>query len=177
MKKRKEIFLPKGYSLWLMPEGVVYTRFLEIINQLAEEFSAPVFEPHVTLLGGIEGVEEDILSKTQKLAFLLGPYKINFSKIDYEDFYFRALYLRAEKTEEVAEANQKAREIFDIGEQGDYMPHLSFMYGDFPESQKQKIIQEIGNNFPIGFEVASIDLFKTEGEVSAWYRVKKFPFF
>jgi hypothetical protein len=62
--------LSNSYSLWLsVPAGSQVGRQLrqEIATQ-AKAHSAPLFEPHVTLLGGIEGDAESIITKAQELA-------------------------------------------------------------------------------------------------------------
>lgn len=56
------------------------------------------------------------------------------------------------------------------------MPHLSLLYGDFPVSIKEKIIQEIGKEQPSAFTVQSVWLFNTTGEATEWYPVKEFAF-
>lgn len=57
----------KGYSLWLMPTGEAYGKFSNLIKRLAKEYNAPVFEPHVTLIGDLMGSENGVLKKVEQL--------------------------------------------------------------------------------------------------------------
>lgn len=164
----------KGYSLWLMPAGDVYDRLKGLISRLSRRYSTPDFEPHVTLLSEIPGPEDEIVSKTARLASVIGPYKIELSRVEYLNEYFRCLFLRAKETDEVMRANREARRIFGRETDPEYMPHLSLMYGDFPPRTKEKIIEEIGKEISAGFGVESIHLFSTSGEPEDWYRVKEF---
>ena len=164
----------KGYSIWLIPAGEVYQKLSEIISKLSEKYSAPNFEPHVTLIGDLLGVEEEIISKTSELANLLKPFEINLKKADYLDEYFKCLFIRAEKTKEIIEANNITRETFDQKSNPEYLPHLSLMYGNFSPEIKEKVLTNLGKQFNISFEVKSVHLFSTTGEVKDWHKIKEF---
>lgn len=164
----------KGYSLWLIPAGNVYKKLFNIINYLVKRYNSPIFEPHVTLLGGISGPEEKVLKKTEKLAFLIKPFKVKLTKISSEQYYLRALFVKAKGTSELLRANEMARKIFRVKSEQKYMPHLSLMYGSFPKPNKQKMIKEINEDLALQFEFTSIHLFKTEGKVNKWHKIKEF---
>jgi 2'-5' RNA ligase len=159
------------YSLWLMPSGEIYERLNSLISQLSRKYKTPVFEPHLTLLGGVLGSEADILSKTNQLTSVLQPYRIELSQVEYLAEYFRCLFIKAKETDEVMNANLEARKIFDRQNDTEYMPHLSLMYGDFPPRIKEEIIEEIGKEISVSFDVSLVHLFSTTGEPKDWYRV------
>ena len=164
----------EGYSLWLMPTDDVYRQLSETISQLSSKYSAPYFEPHVTLLGELLESEEEMLSKTEQLAGLIKPFTIKLTHVDYLDQYFRCLFLRADETNDLINANNKAREVFNRGQDSTFMPHLSLMYGDFTPKIKQQIIGDVGRDFDISFEVGNIRFCLTDGEPKDWYRVQEF---
>lgn len=151
-----------------------------MISRLSERCSAPNFEPHVTLLGQVVGSEEEIVSRVAQLANIITSYEIQLARVDYLDEYFRCLFVKAEETDDVMNANAKARETFQgyITSQdptNQYMPHLSLLYGNFPSQTKEEIIKEIGQKWEKTFQVISMHVFSTTGEVKEWYRVKEFP--
>lgn len=165
----------KGYTLWLMPKGEVYNRFESLIKKLAKEYGGPIFEPHVTLLGDIEQSEEEVIRKTEQLVLGQKPFPITLKQIDYQDYHFRALFVRAEITESLLSLHNRAKEIFGMQDIPSYMPHLSLLYGNYPNELKEKIISEIGREQTAQFEVSSVYLIKG-GEVKDWQIVKEFPF-
>jgi hypothetical protein len=55
------------YHLWLKPTGASYEVLAELVGDLAKKLSAPVFEPHVTLLGHLDGSERDYIQRARKL--------------------------------------------------------------------------------------------------------------
>ncbi len=164
----------KMYSLWLMPEGHIYTRLHGLITELSRTNSTPNFEPHITLIGEVIGREADIVAKTSQLATMIRPYTITLTKVEYLDEYFRCLFIRVEETEEIITEHEKVRIFFDLETKQKYIPHLSLMYGNIDHKKKDAIITEIGKNFNIHFEVNAIHLFLTEGDPKDWFRVAKF---
>lgn len=166
----------KGYSLWLMPTGENYEKFASLIKKLAEKNTTPVFEPHVTLLGEVIQSEEDIIRKTEESTSGQKQFPLTLTTIDYQDFYFRALFIKAEITEPLLSLHNRVKEIFGMEDIPSYMPHLSLLYGNFPPSVKEKIIDRIGKDQTTKFTVNGIHLFKTDGEVNVWYRIREFRF-
>ena len=165
----------KGYSLWLMPTGETYDRLSGLIGRLAREYGAPLFEPHVTLIGEVVQSEQDVLRKVEQLASGQKPFTIKLNKVDYQDFYFRTLFARADKTNPLQALHDRAKEVFEMRDIPDYMPHLSLLYGNFSKIIKEQIIESIGRDQAVEFMVNSIYVFKTDGEVNTWYKVKELP--
>ena len=58
------------FSIWLIPasEDATYRRVAEEIALLTARYEGVPFEPHVTLLGGVQTTKEDMLQKTRDLA-------------------------------------------------------------------------------------------------------------
>lgn len=165
----------KGYTLWLVPQGEVYNKFSTLIKKLASEYGGPVFVPHVTLLGDIELSEDEMVKRMKQLIMDQQPFQVNLDQISYEDFYFRALIVKAEKNASLQTLHEKTKQIFDMHNIPSYMAHLSLLYGDYPNQIKEKIIAEIGKEQPAQFEVTSVFLTKG-GEVKDWKVIREFSF-
>jgi len=159
-----------------MPAGEVYLALANLISDLSKEHSSPRFDPHVTLLGELTGSYDEIESCASKLSVNLRPYAIKLTRVEYLDEYFRSLFIRVEETEDVIEANLRAREIFDRQRDPKYMPHLSILYGNFPSAIKDKIIGKIGREFSLCFEVNSLHLVDTGARPENWCTAREFPF-
>jgi 2'-5' RNA ligase len=161
------------YSLWLLPpHGDVYDAFEALILRLSKRCSAPRFGPHVTLLGGLRG--RGVAAGVRALASSLRPFHIALTGLRYMDEYYQCLFIKALETEELMAANLRAQEAFNVS--GSFMPHLSLMYGRYPAETKREIISEIGEEFPKGFIVEGIRLYRTEGDPEDWLQVGEFPF-
>ena len=172
-----------SYSLWLMPEGELLKKFSDLITQISEEYDSPKFIPHVTLLGSLTGfTKEEALAKTTEIAKSIEPFTIRLTYVtypssypnDYEAFY-RSLYILAERTGPLMEANQLARKLFRRENDPPFNPHLSIMYGPFPPETKDQIIAQFGREFNVSFEVKDIYLWSDKGSPEDWRMLKKIP--
>ena len=172
------IYMPgiEKYSLWLMPGADVYNKLSSLIIRLSRKYRTPVFEPHVTLIGELTEPEDEIITKTQVLAARIMPYTITLTHVEFLNEYFRCLFIKVQETEEIIEANAKARETFCRTHDPKHMPHLSLMYGNLEPGKKKEIVKDIGKELHLSFEANSIHLFSNTGDLKEWYRIKEFPF-
>lgn len=163
----------RGYSLWFQPENNIYQEYDSIIRRLSEKYNTPYFEPHITLLGQIELSEEECLDKTKKLAFQLKPFTVNFSTIEFQNFYFRAMYVKTMLTPKLQRAYNHTCKIFNIKNPNKYMPHLSLLYGKFPLLEKKAMLENISSFLP-GFKLQNISLIKSNGSPKDWEHIQTF---
>lgn len=167
-----------GYSLWLMPDKDTDAyRFIQsLIEDLARIAGGPVFAPHVTLLGGMEGPAEEILAKTKRLADQLSPFNINLGKSGTQSTYFRGFFAEVRQDAAVMVAGAEARRVFSMP--GDYFPHESLSYWDYSQEVLVKLQKAtIYTDFSRGdFTARSVHLYRTEGTVAEWEFLKEFPF-
>lgn len=161
-------------SVWLVPLGDVCDQLAHLIMQLSQEYASPLFPPHVTLLGGLSGAEQDIIARARQLAAQIEPFQAQLGSVDYLDNYHRALFVRLQETGPLLAANRTAREIYNCHNEPRYMPHLSLLYGHFAPSVKQDIIARIGNRFDLCFQATRIELHSTLGDTKDWYSLGKF---
>lgn len=172
MEKKNE------YTIWFMPRGELYDELAQIISRLSREYGAPLFEPHITLLGDIVETEKKIMSKTAELASLLKPFPVSFTELGSLDEYFRCVFVRAKETDDIMAANANAREIFDRQQDPSFMPHLSLLYGEFPSEIKEQIIAKIGKEFSRTFQVQSLHVVASSKNIDPknWKVLKEYPF-
>ena len=164
----------KGHSLWLIPEGRVYTYLEGIVHELSKRCSSPLFIPHMTFIPELEISRKDIIYKTNELIKMIAPFSVKLTVLDYLNAYYQCLFAKAEETQELIVANLKARKIFNRKD-SKWTPHLSLLYGHLTSEQKEQIISDIGGRaFNCEFQVNKIHLFSTEGGPDDWYKVKEF---
>lgn len=163
----------KGYTLWLVPTGQVFEKFASLIQKLARQYNAPVFDPHVTLLGEIMQPEDECIVKTKQLVKNQKPFIVNLEAVGWQDYYWRTLFVYAKKTQALQNLHERAKKTFNM-ELPPYMPHLSLLYGMFPVEIKREIIKEIGKDQSAQFKVNSVTLVKG-GAVENWKIIGEFP--
>ena len=68
-------------------------------------------------------------------------------------------------------AYKTALRLFDYEAEEEYMPHLSLLYGDLSQNEKERILSVMGREFHIRFQVHSLLLVKTEGKPKDWKKI------
>ena len=166
-----------GYSIWLEPEGNLKGRLNKVIQTLAQENGTPVFEPHVTLIGGMEGSEADIKRNTESLALKMKPFSIELTgQIGCEETWQKAVFVCVRETDPVMEANRLARLEFNLPSGDIYKPHLTLMYSDSILMERRIAITRGLNRLDVTgqFDVSRIRL-NRNGKVEEWVKLAEFP--
>ena len=164
------------YHLWLKPSGAAYGVLAGTIQRLARELQVPAFEPHVTLLAYLEGTERDHRLRTAELAERLATYECVLSEAAYLDEHFRCLFMLVDPTPTMMSCHAMAAQAF--GKEAEpYMPHVSLVYGSFPESRKLEIIGTLPAEVRTSFLVKSVTLIRSDSmEPKDWHEIAEYPF-
>lgn len=167
------------YSIWLMPaKESVFGELQDTINSISSKYSTPSFEPHVTLMAGISGTEDSVLESTHYLASRIYRCMVAFGSVGRSREYFRSLFVRVQKNTEIEMAAELAKEVFEKYYTREYTPHMSFLYADMQDSQKDRIIEEFGL-VPLvrrlgAFTAGSLSLHYTYGRIDEWQKIREF---
>jgi len=168
------------FSLWLRPHGDVAFALQQRIDELADKYGTPSFEPHVTLLGGLTGRETGLIQLTDTLASYLHPFELKLTEAGIGNTYYRSLFACGKETEVLLKARENARRLFDVdvgkNSEDDYFPHLSLLYGELSRDEKQRILNVIGRKFYITFTVQNLLLVKTTGKPDRWKKIHSSEF-
>jgi 2'-5' RNA ligase len=157
-----------------MPRGEVQARLSQIVRRLSARHGAPQFPPHVTLLGNLAGPPRELISASAQLASSIRSLAIRLEQVDVLDEYFRCLFARVALTSPLRNTYQAACRAMGVKRPPVFMPHLSLLYGNFPQSLKHEIIAEIGPRFDLQFKVRSLHLYQTRGDPLEWRPVATF---
>jgi 2'-5' RNA ligase len=152
-----------GYHLWLKPDGDAYNQLAAVVRDLAQRLNAPVFDPHVTLLGNLIGSEGALRAKTATLAQELRPLTITLSEPGYTDEHFRCLFMAVRPSDVLMETRAAAERTFDHVP-AHFQPHVSLLYGSYPLQVKQEVIAELPTLSGMTFEAASISLIRADSD-------------
>ncbi len=164
------------YHLWLTPTGQAYDILLKTITDLSKAYHAPVFDPHVTLLGSLPGTEEAISLQCVKLGGLLAPFDIFLAEPAYGDQYFQCVFFKTQETPALMNAHELAKKLFGMAP-NPYMPHLSLLYGHYSLELKHKITSTLSQALPLNFTVDTIHLIHSKSEHPMdWASILSVPF-
>jgi 2'-5' RNA ligase len=122
----------RTYSLWLVPgtETTARRQLRATITRLADRYEdAPVFEPHVTVVGGIDGERGALEETTRTLAARTTSLELTFGGVRWSTTRHQCVFLLVEPTLELLELRPSAQEAIG-GSAEAYHPHLRLVYGD-----------------------------------------------
>jgi len=164
--------MKQEYSIWLMPSGSTFRKLSRLMKRLRDEHFTPIFEPHVTLTGEIQSPLEQTIAKTELLASQLSTYKIMLVEPDFEDDFYKSIFVNIIPTKDVTDANKAAQELFN--QKYEYRPHLSLVYGYVPFDEKSKIISDLNCQVNLEFIATNLHLISTPGRPETWKKIRKF---
>ncbi len=156
------------YTIWLQPSGDVAYQLQERINKLSKKYDTPSFEPHVTLISGLERSETEMKALLNTLAASVSPFELTLNKAGYRDTFYQSLFIYVQKDKVLNELRRRSCRLFDYSEPNSYTPHLSLLYGKLSRNEKERILNTIGREFYIPFSVKSLVLMRTDGEPHHW---------
>ncbi|XP_052183962.1 cyclic phosphodiesterase [Diospyros lotus] len=170
--------LNRVYSVWALPPEDVTKRLKKLMEGLRSEFGGPKFEPHVTVVGAIALTEDDALSKFRAACHGLKAYPAAVEKVATGIFFYQCVFLLLHPTPEVMETSSHCTSHFGYKSSTSYMPHLSLLYGDLSDEEKQRA-QEKANILDEGigslsFQITRLALYETDTEdntLESWKKV------
>jgi 2'-5' RNA ligase len=148
----------------------------DTIARLALDLGGPVFDPHVTLAGPLNGSEPELFERGERLQTLLSPFRIVLDEPHHGSEYFRCVYMRAVPDAAITHANELARRVFDLPERS-FMPHLSLLYGNYPADERQRIVDGLPDDLRLTFVADTFDLIVLNSlEPKDWVSVRSWRF-
>lgn len=164
-----DTILTNEYSVWLEPSAS--SELGTLIATYAKLAGTPSFLPHVTLISGLSGNEQDLIERTQKLVGR-GAMHLSLGKATLGETYHKCFYLECRPSAKLSELREYAEELFSI--EGPYHPHLSLAYGLVDLEQTHSFLTEIeGKEFTLVVE--HVSLWRAYGNVEEWQRVARWP--
>lgn len=167
----------KQYWFWLIPEKKICDEFRKIITELSSKYNTSSFEPHVTLLTGITLSEDEVIKRAKQLADKLKPFKVSLDFVDFDNALLSAIVCWLQQNKGLENLHKEAAELFEIKEAREYRPHISLMYGDFPEIAINDVNLKLSETNKT-FIIDSICIASTKGgikDVKDWYEIARIP--
>jgi 2'-5' RNA ligase len=159
-------------AYWLIPAEPARSFFQGLINELAQHYDAPVFEPHVTVFvgGNRIGAAQRALSQVALEAELTN---IKTLGIDQSDEFIKTLFVQFAPNRRLRRINETIRDAAKDSSRYDLKPHLSLLYKTMPVATRRDLAASIGAPYSdVSFDavkaVRCASPTQTRGDVEAW---------
>jgi 2'-5' RNA ligase len=166
------------YSIWLVPdrETRAYRTLDELIGDYAQSYpDAPDFEPHITLLGGIETDEATVSERTCDLVGGRDPFALDFIDVSCSTTTHQCVFLLVAPSAPLLRLRRTASEVFDRDERM-YVPHLSLVYSWMEVEERVRLVRSIdAESLPDGVRIDTVEVVDTSGPVPDWETVSTHP--
>lgn len=157
-------------AFWLIPAEPDRTIYQSLINNLAHQYNAPIFTPHVTL----HSCEGD---RGQAIEFLKSHSIVDIVlKIDqvlYSEEFTKTLFIQLFSNPQLDQISEFCKQNFD--QSFLLNPHLSLIYANLAESEKRSLISQIPLNQTIRFDrIRAIHIprpVQNREDVEAWQEI------
>ncbi|MBW0478639.1 hypothetical protein O181_018354 [Austropuccinia psidii MF-1] len=185
-----------GISLWLTPSGHESWQLNEIIETLAKENEGCLsFEAHVTLMSDDQLPKWSVHEIASKVSDSISKYReyffssrniikedliLTLEAVQSGDQFYQCVLAPIEPNQSLTRLNNCLRELFVRNEEErsnlkPYFPHLSLVYGDLTQEQKDGLVtkaQELLDRQKIkGFETIWVSIIQTTGPSNKWKRL------
>jgi 2'-5' RNA ligase len=129
-------------AYWLIPAEPVRSFFQAVINDLAHQHDAPVFEPHVTVFVGADraGAAERALSQVARERC---PAKLKTLQIDHSGEFIKTLFVQFALNTRLRQINETIRDAAKDSSRYELKPHLSLLYKTMPPAARRELAAAI----------------------------------
>ena len=114
-------------AYWLIPPEPARSYFPTIINDLADRYAAPEFEPHVTVHVGVDCTDtvDEVLSKAGRNSKRIALQVLNVSS---SSEFIKTLFVHFTQSAQLQQLNQSIRTAAQDSSDYQLSPHLSLLY-------------------------------------------------
>lgn len=162
------------YSLWLVLPEKIQSELQVVVDHLAATYDSPTFEPHATLVGGIEGEVGAIEEKMKQLVEGASELELSLGPVSFSTTYFQSVLVRVNSTAALMELNLKAKEIFGLANDV-FMPHISLLYGVDSMKTREEVAAKILLS-STKFSVSELVLTPSTSDPKDWHHLASVRF-
>jgi hypothetical protein len=128
-------------AYWLIPAGPARSFFEKTIIDLARRYSAPVFEPHMTVYVGSDRVEaEEVIAKAVSGCRLIQAKVV---KCCESDEFIKTLFVQFAPDRKLQQLNETLRDAAQDSSDYQLNPHLSVLYKKMSILARRELVDSI----------------------------------
>lgn len=158
-------------AFWLVPAPTEEEIFGRMVHELAGRFDAPIFEPHLTLLG-CQMERSRVLRALAKMP-ANASYALEVEGVFSEEKFTKTLFVRFRLTNELLELRSAIATIIDQSAPEEFDPHLSLLYQSLAPNERKSLAAETNVSLTrVKFQtmkvIAHPALIRSRADVEAW---------
>jgi 2'-5' RNA ligase len=158
-------------AYWLIPTDPARSFFQGVIKDLARRYNAPVFEPHMTIHVGSDGVEaEEVIGKAVSGCRHAQAKAV---KVCESGEFIKTLFVQFAPDKKLQQLNETIRDAAQDSSDYQLNPHLSLLYKKMSILARRQLAHSIKLPFSeVAFEsikaVRCVSPTRSRADVEAW---------
>lgn len=128
-------------AFWLLPDADTEVRLRAIIAQLAAQFGAPEFAPHMTVCVGLRLGDEQLKRIIEQAAALIDPLPLRVRGIRDSEKYTRTVFIEFEQDDQLTDFKCKVADLTSSRDTYEFVPHSSLIYKKLDPGLRRKILK------------------------------------
>lgn len=164
-------------SLWLVPQQGDHAYLQALIDELATQYQAPRFRPHVTLAGRLQ-VPKQFQTSLAQLASITPVLNLSNQGLDHSSELFRTVYICISLGIHLQALRQQVYELWPHNVAKPYMPHISLIYKTLAPPQRREIMQALSIKDRFRFNTLAVVRPQKAGDwaaVETWQMIEQWP--
>lgn len=131
---------------------------------LGHRTGAPLFPPHVTIVGDVAASEDQAYDRLCAVASTEHRLDVVAHSVGDTDLYHRCVFLVCDRDPVLMTLHVLLRESLQDESADDYLPHLSLIYGELDPGLRKRIIAALDMPLPLTLELTHLSLVNTSGD-------------
>ncbi len=133
----------RHFAVWLLPSEEDTASLGEIIRDLAVQFDAPFFPPHLTLYQGVVFDGDGIAKTLESLVSTLEPIDLKIRAIASSDILYKCIFISLIHQAMLVEMSQAI--MLSLKHQEPYTldPHVSLLYKELSQVERTHCLRQI----------------------------------
>ena len=164
-------------SLWLVPQPDDYAYLQELIDELATQYQAPRFSPHVTIAGRLQ-VPEQFQDALAQLTSATPVFNLSNQGLDHSSELFRTVYIRTSMDAQLVALRQSVYALWSQNIAKPFIPHISLIYKTLASPERREIIQALSIKNRFRFDALALVRPQQVGDwaaVETWQMMEQWP--
>ncbi len=160
------------HAIWLTFSNEDNNYLKKIIDEIAEKYHAPKFEPHVTVYGLINSKIEYVDRVVKEISWNCRSFIVKKSEILQSEELWKTVYIELGMNKQFKTIHENLKEHFKNISKYEFKPHISLIYKILSPEEKTKIINElkIKNEFTIN----KLGIQRFSPDIEKWQIIKKY---
>ncbi len=160
------------HAIWLTFSKDDRDYLKNIIDELAEKYQAPKFEPHITVYGLVDSEISLIDSIAKEATLNCNSFLVEKSEILQSEELWKTVYVELKMNNQLELIYKNLKKHFEKIVKYEFNSHISLIYKILPIEEKRKIINDL--DIKNEFIVNKLVIQKFFSDVEKWKIVKEY---